>query len=50
MTRYYGRPDLVFVPIADVDPLRIAIAWREHDRSPLVAAFVAIVRELVREG
>jgi DNA-binding transcriptional LysR family regulator len=46
MTEYYGRPDLAWVPLEDVDPLRIALAWRERDGSPLVAAYAAIVREL----
>jgi DNA-binding transcriptional LysR family regulator len=46
MTEYYARPDLVWVPLDDVDPLRIALAWRERDASPLVAAYAAIVREL----
>jgi len=46
MTAFYARPDLCWVPITDVDPLRIALAWRERDVSPLIAAFAAIVREL----
>jgi DNA-binding transcriptional LysR family regulator len=46
MTEYYARPDLAWVPIHDIDPLRIALAWRERDTSPLVAAFTAVVREL----
>ena len=46
MTEYYARPDLVWVPMDDVEPLRIALAWRERDGSPLVAAYAAIVREL----
>jgi DNA-binding transcriptional LysR family regulator len=46
ITEYYGRPDLTWVPITDVDPLRIALAWRERETSPLVAAFTAVVREL----
>ena len=46
MTEFYARPDLRWVPITDVDPLRIALAWRERDTSPLVAAFAAVVREL----
>lgn len=45
MTEFYARPDLVWVPLADVDPLRIALAWRERDGSPLVAAFASVVRE-----
>ncbi|WP_053226071.1 LysR family transcriptional regulator [Solirubrobacter soli] len=46
MTEFYARPDLAWVPISDVDPLRIALAWRERDGSPLVAAFLGIVREV----
>jgi DNA-binding transcriptional LysR family regulator len=46
MTEYYGRPDLAWIPITDIDPLRIALAWRERDSSPLVAAFAAVVRDL----
>jgi DNA-binding transcriptional LysR family regulator len=46
MTEYYARPDLAWIPLTDADPLRIALAWRERDRSPLVAAFAAVVREL----
>ena len=46
MTEFYARPDLAWVPLDDVDPLRIALAWRERDANPLVAQFAAIVREL----
>jgi DNA-binding transcriptional LysR family regulator len=46
MTEFYARPDLVWIPIAGIDPLRIALAWRERDPSPLIAAFAEIVREL----
>jgi DNA-binding transcriptional LysR family regulator len=45
MTQYYARPGLRWVPIADVDPLRIALAWRARDDSRLVAAFAEIVRK-----
>ena len=47
MTEFYARPDLAWVPIGDVDPLRIALAWRERDGNPLIAAFAEIVRELM---
>jgi DNA-binding transcriptional LysR family regulator len=46
MTEYYARPDLTWIPIVDIEPLRIALAWREHDDSPLVAAFASVVLEL----
>ena len=50
MTEFYARPDIVWVPLTDVDPLRIALAWRERDRSPLVECFAAVVRELSSAG
>jgi DNA-binding transcriptional LysR family regulator len=50
MTQYYARPDLAWIAIEDIDPLRIALAWRERDSSPLVAAFADVVRELVVES
>src|SRR4029079_13935846 len=43
MTQFYARPDLAWVPITDIDPLRIALAWRERDTNPLVSAFAEIV-------
>jgi DNA-binding transcriptional LysR family regulator len=46
MARFYARPDLVWIPIVDIDALRIALAWREHNPSPLIAAFADVVREL----
>ena len=46
MTEFYARPDLAWVPITDIDPLRIALAWRERDANPLITAFAATVREL----
>jgi DNA-binding transcriptional LysR family regulator len=47
LTEFYGRPDIAWRPITDIDPLRIALAWRaEGDPPPLVTAFAAIVREL----
>jgi DNA-binding transcriptional LysR family regulator len=46
MTEFYARPDLAWVPLVDVDPLRIALAWRSGERSPLVPAFADVVREV----
>ena len=37
------------MPLSEVDPLRIALAWRERDTSPLVAAFAAGVREIAAD-
>ncbi|MGW0517620.1 LysR family transcriptional regulator [Crossiella sp. NPDC003009] len=44
MARFYAHPDLVWRPITDVEPLRIALAWPQ-DRSgdPLLRAFAHAV-------
>jgi DNA-binding transcriptional LysR family regulator len=49
MTEFYSRPDIAWIPIEDVEPLRIALAWRSNERSPLVAAFVSVAREVAAE-
>jgi DNA-binding transcriptional LysR family regulator len=46
MARYCTRPGLTWVPLTDVEPLRVALAW--NDDGPLVQAFAAIVRELAQ--
>lgn len=53
MAARHARPDLAWIPLADVDPLRIALAWRSTDGGelqPLVAAFAEVVRELAVSG
>ncbi len=49
MTEFYPRPDLAWVPIADVDPLRVVLAWPERGAAVLAEAFAAVVREVVAE-
>jgi DNA-binding transcriptional LysR family regulator len=46
MATHYARPDLAWAPIADIDPLRIALCWRRGDDSPLVSSFVGVTRDL----
>jgi DNA-binding transcriptional LysR family regulator len=43
---FYRRPDIAWVPITDIDPLRIAIARRATDDTPIVAAFLDVVCDL----
>ncbi|MFD6066461.1 LysR family transcriptional regulator [Amycolatopsis lurida] len=44
MARFYAHPDLVWRPIVDIEPLRIALAWPKESTGPLVGAFVRAVR------
>jgi DNA-binding transcriptional LysR family regulator len=46
---FYGRPDLVFVPVSDADKVPIALAWRGDDERPLLREFLAVARR-VAEG
>jgi DNA-binding transcriptional LysR family regulator len=45
MAAYYARPDLAWVPLADAEPLRVALAWRPGN--PLAEEFAAVVRSLM---
>ncbi|GAA2299256.1 LysR family transcriptional regulator [Glycomyces scopariae] len=45
LAAYYARPDLAWVPLADAEPLRVALAW--HPGNPLAADFAAVVRSLL---
>jgi DNA-binding transcriptional LysR family regulator len=48
MASYYARPDLAWVPLTDVTPLQVALAWPEGVGSTLVRSFAAVVRELAK--
>ncbi|NUU20826.1 MAG: LysR family transcriptional regulator [Streptomycetaceae bacterium] len=47
MAAFYARPDIVWVPLSDTEPLRIDLAWDPASAGPLVDAFVAAAREVV---
>ncbi|OIV36092.1 hypothetical protein BIV57_18205 [Mangrovactinospora gilvigrisea] len=46
MGAFYARPDVVWVPLAGVDPLRIDLVWDGSEEGPLVREFVAAAREV----
>jgi DNA-binding transcriptional LysR family regulator len=46
MARYYARPDIVWLPLTDVEPLRVALAWPQGADTPLVRAFAEVVRQV----
>ncbi|GAA4563897.1 LysR family transcriptional regulator [Planotetraspora kaengkrachanensis] len=39
---YYQRPDVAYVPIADIPPGQVALAWVAARRDPLIAGFAAL--------
>jgi DNA-binding transcriptional LysR family regulator len=49
MARYYARPDLAWVPLTDVEPLRVALAWPATPDNPLVHGFARVVAELAAD-
>lgn len=50
MTRYYAHPDLAWLPVVDVEPLRIAIGYPKGITNPLVLRYVNTVVELVGDA
>ena len=48
-TRYYARPGVVFVPIHDLPPLTVVLAWLSDATSPLADALVNVTREILAD-
>jgi DNA-binding transcriptional LysR family regulator len=42
--RFYSRPGLAFVPVNDIPPTSLSIAWRTDVESPVVRDFVSTAR------
>ncbi|WP_242547800.1 LysR family transcriptional regulator [Amycolatopsis sp. MtRt-6] len=43
---FYTRPDVVGIPVADIAPNRVALAWLAARRSPLIEAFLEAAASL----
>jgi DNA-binding transcriptional LysR family regulator len=43
---FYSRDDLVHVPIEDIAPNEVALAWAAHRDTPLIAEFIEIARQV----
>lgn len=50
MSLHYSRPDLVWLPIVDITPLRIAMCRPLVSNNPTVADFAAVVEALAPPG
>lgn len=48
MRRYYARPDIAYVPIADMPHSEVAVVWLTGDRRPQVSAFATAVATVAR--
>ncbi|MGP3966297.1 LysR family transcriptional regulator [Streptomyces sp. 6N223] len=47
---YFSRPDIVWVPLTGVEPLRIDLAWHPDHDNPVVDAYVRIARRVRDEA
>ncbi|WP_433334343.1 LysR family transcriptional regulator [Spirillospora sp. CA-294931] len=50
MTLHYGRPDLAWIPVTDIPPLRIALCGPIGEANRAAGGFAAVVREMARTG
>lgn len=47
MAVYYARPDIRWLPIRDIEPLKIAVGWLESSRrSPFVKDFIKVLKNI----
>jgi DNA-binding transcriptional LysR family regulator len=47
---FYTRPDIVHVPISDIGPTHVCLAWDSSRRSPLIAEYAEIAQELAQRS
>jgi DNA-binding transcriptional LysR family regulator len=45
--RFYGRPNVVYRPLAGVEPASVALVWHRETQNAAVASFVEVARKLV---
>jgi DNA-binding transcriptional LysR family regulator len=48
--KFYRRPDVRFVPVADLPPTEVHLGWERGRISPLIDGFVATVRDANRSA
>jgi DNA-binding transcriptional LysR family regulator len=44
---YWGHPDIVYVPVGDLPPIRSALLWRRGTRDPRVLEFVRVAKAIL---
>ncbi|GGL56301.1 LysR family transcriptional regulator [Planomonospora parontospora subsp. antibiotica] len=46
VSRYYPRPDIVYLPVRDMDALPYGLVWRSEAENDMIRAFARVVRDL----
>ncbi|KJY41193.1 LysR family transcriptional regulator [Streptomyces sp. NRRL B-1568] len=46
VTRYWGRPDILWLPFNDLGPLNFGLVWRTETENPAIRALAETVRHL----
>src|ERR1700730_1574284 len=47
---YYQRPDVAWMPITELAPNEVRLAWVSSRRTPLIAEFVVLAEAAVRDA
>jgi DNA-binding transcriptional LysR family regulator len=47
---FYTRPDVTYVPVTDIPPNQVCLAWDSTRRNPLIGEFAAIATDLGGDG
>jgi DNA-binding transcriptional LysR family regulator len=50
VSRHYPRSDVAYVPVDDAEPAVVSLAWRPGALTPLLEAFIEVVRETAARG
>ncbi|WP_084701628.1 LysR family transcriptional regulator [Cryptosporangium arvum] len=50
VARRFPRPHLAFLPVEDLDPVTLVVAWPAESRSPAVAEFVRVAKDVAGEN
>jgi DNA-binding transcriptional LysR family regulator len=50
LTRRYSRSEIAYVPVEDLAPATLSLAWPQHSRSTAVAAFVRAATEVAADA
>jgi DNA-binding transcriptional LysR family regulator len=48
VARRFTRPSIVYRPVDELEPATLAVAWPAESRSPAVAAFVRVAKEVAQ--